>query len=564
MGYTDYMIHRFKLDFLPGVLTPDHGYVLHNLLNAFGEGSAFSISRLGVQRKSDGNYIVFGRPEAIEDVRQRLVDIWVEENNEIEFHLAAHMMAKAAVYNEVAGFEFSAKARSILTRELQRIAKLSHTDKRFFINQLYGSLKLNGESPEELNRRFHRVIDDFHLTNIVDPHDLKKVEDDETNLQMHNKNIFIIPSSSDIAAETPKQMREFFNENEAIVKPLYEEAAQKLGGDFPIDRLLLGSLAADRTNLIVLCIAHALYVYAQYEVLQHRTKGNVSPNFITGNSIGFLISMVISGALTMDELMTFFKDGFEKMQEKTMATDFGVVKLPYLKPERIKKVLVQGQIEVLGYNLDNVTLAVLGDNQAVQEAAAGIVRRLRISPNDITIIHPPGVKGVHHSFYGESFERELLALTDQIHFKDAHIPIIDSSDPQTPVLHTADQVRNAFCRAILGPVYWAQLNHFINSTKNHKFIISSDMGSPARLERYALNEAMTAGERRGGIDLTHANMNLQIQSNNGEIKFQMNAAMLAQLQNASGFVPVIIKIQPMTNLRMFLGINDPVGVDKSV
>ena len=53
--------------------------------------------------------------------------------------------------------------------------------------------------------------------------------------------------------------------------------------------------------------------------------------------------------------------------------------------------------------------------------------------------------------------------------------------------------------------------------------------------------------------------------NDGEgIKFHINQAQLAQLQNAPGFTPVIISIQPMTNLRMFLGINDPVGVDKSV
>ena len=33
-------------------------------------------------------------------------------------------------------------------------------------------------------------------------------------------------------------------------------------------------------------------------------------------------------------------------------------------------------------------------------------------------------------------------------------------------------------------------------------------------------------------------------------------AMLEQLRNAPGFVPVIINIQPMTDLRMFLGLAD--------
>ena len=72
--------------------------------------------------------------------------------------------------------------------------------------------------------------------------------------------------------------------------------------------------------------------------------------------------------------------------------------------------------------------------------------------------------------------------------------------------------------------------------------------------------------KKGGIDLTPANMNLQTQSSGGEIsakggpasgwKFILDPAMLQQLQNAPGFVPVIINIQPMTDIRVFLGISE--------
>lgn len=64
----------------------------------------------------------------------------------------------------------------------------------------------------------------------------------------------------------------------------------------------------------------------------------------------------------------------------------------------------------------------------------------------------------------------------------------------------------------------------------------------------------TVGLEKGGIDLTPANMNLQTQNAGGEIKFHMDPAMLQQLQNAPGFVPVIINISPMSNLKEFLGI----------
>ena len=68
-------------------------------------------------------------------------------------------------------------------------------------------------------------------------------------------------------------------------------------------------------------------------------------------------------------------------------------------------------------------------------------------------------------------------------------------------------------------------------------------------------------ESNGGIDLTPVPMNVQIKTgsplsdNNIEgIKFHLDPAMLAQLENTPGFVPVIINIEPMTDLRKFLGI----------
>jgi hypothetical protein len=88
----------------------------------------------------------------------------------------------------------------------------------------------------------------------------------------------------------------------------------------------------------------------------------------------------------------------------------------------------------------------------------------------------------------------------------------------------------------------------------------SNLGWTAELEnnvKHLGDLAMKAGQK-GGIDLTPANMNLQTQNVNGEIKFHMDSAMLKQLQNAPGFVPVIINIQPLTNLPEFLGLNQSV------
>jgi hypothetical protein len=56
-------------------------------------------------------------------------------------------------------------------------------------------------------------------------------------------------------------------------------------------------------------------------------------------------------------------------------------------------------------------------------------------------------------------------------------------------------------------------------------------------------------------------MNSRFRGNDREgIRFHLDPAMLVQLQNASGFVPVIINIQPLKSLSGFLGLNQDSAV----
>ena len=57
----------------------------------------------------------------------------------------------------------------------------------------------------------------------------------------------------------------------------------------------------------------------------------------------------------------------------------------------------------------------------------------------------------------------------------------------------------------------------------------------------------------GGIDLSSANINLEMRNSSGEIKFEIDPAMLKQLQNASGFYPKTITIQSFNDLQQFFG-----------
>ncbi|MBF0595040.1 MAG: hypothetical protein HQL22_08730 [Candidatus Omnitrophica bacterium] len=66
-------------------------------------------------------------------------------------------------------------------------------------------------------------------------------------------------------------------------------------------------------------------------------------------------------------------------------------------------------------------------------------------------------------------------------------------------------------------------------------------------------DAAILPKQEGGIDLTNSEAALQTQSVGGEVKFDFDPAQVEQMQNAAGVSPVIINIQPMTDLELFLG-----------
>ncbi|MBF0571999.1 MAG: hypothetical protein HQL12_09045 [Candidatus Omnitrophica bacterium] len=74
---------------------------------------------------------------------------------------------------------------------------------------------------------------------------------------------------------------------------------------------------------------------------------------------------------------------------------------------------------------------------------------------------------------------------------------------------------------------------------------------------------MKIAQEYGGIDLSPANMNLLTRTDfslaaqiDTGIKFHLDPALIKRLQEAPGFVPVVIQIHPVTDLRSFLGLAD--------
>ncbi len=93
--------------------------------------------------------------------------------------------------------------------------------------------------------------------------------------------------------------------------------------------------------------------------------------------------------------------------------------------------------------------------------------------------------------------------------------------------------------------------------KIKEYFVAKDSLVPADQQANG-NEAMAALQnKRGGIDLTPSAMNLQTKidsrgDNKQGISFYLNPTMLQQLQNAPGFIPVIINMEKLNDLPGFL------------
>jgi len=90
-----------------------------------------------------------------------------------------------------------------------------------------------------------------------------------------------------------------------------------------------------------------------------------------------------------------------------------------------------------------------------------------------------------------------------------------------------------------------------------KFDVAKDIDSAMKITPQELkhHELLPGAIRRGGIDLTPANRVLQTQNAGEGIKFHLDQAQFAQLQNSDGLMVGEVSIQALKSLPEFLGIN---------
>ena len=93
-----------------------------------------------------------------------------------------------------------------------------------------------------------------------------------------------------------------------------------------------------------------------------------------------------------------------------------------------------------------------------------------------------------------------------------------------------------------------------SSVNVRKMFLNDSMFSKIAIE----DQAQVGQEaKKGGIDFNPSKMRVEVKGDDQGIQFHVDPAMIKQFQDAPGFVPVIINIQPVSDLRVFLELKEP-------
>ena len=162
------MAQRIIVDELPGtyVLNDDGkpAYVFENLLRTK-TGNAFSVSRLGVE-KVGSQYVIFGDEDAIRDLQEKKLNIWIREGIGLKWRMAAKMMGKAAIYHEAGGFEFTPESRDLMKAEIKDMVEEERKNSNFLavlMGALFHHALFWSEDERTTLRRVESIIRTWQL-----------------------------------------------------------------------------------------------------------------------------------------------------------------------------------------------------------------------------------------------------------------------------------------------------------------------------------------------------------------------------------------------------------------
>ncbi|MBF0593549.1 MAG: hypothetical protein HQL22_01130 [Candidatus Omnitrophica bacterium] len=125
------------------------------------------------------------------------------------------------------------------------------------------------------------------------------------------------------------------------------------------------------------------------------------------------------------------------------------------------------------------------------------------------------------------------------------------SDEQSPLFHAISDVYQA---GLDGKILReSDLEGIVDRWRLTKGFMGEEKIIRVIVEHISKGSDAAQDSGPGGIDLTADRAPLEVRNSGEGINLKVDAAMLEQMQNAPGFIPVIMNVLPMTDLKVFLG-----------
>ncbi len=232
---------------------------------------------------------------------------------------------------------------------------------------------------------------------------------------------------------------------------LYQEASSVSG--YSIERLLT---VGDRKDAALYRVASTLYAIALYEALEERLGQPFRPKFLAGSSVGTVAAMVASGALPLEDAVTYGMKTAPILEELSAQADYAMFTVLSAQVGDVSEWIEPGRMElVIDASPAYLVLAVSGnlDFKALKdEMTQKTGRRIRSQ-------YPPLLKAPHTSFYAAGQE-SVAQVVDTLTIRPPKIPIVSASS-KGKILTDAEGVRRELKEGLFQPVLWSDALHYM-------------------------------------------------------------------------------------------------------
>lgn len=224
---------HFYLDFIPGMHI-DGQYTFENMLRSKW-GNAFSVSRLAIE-EVPGGFVVFGEPSAIENLKNRELEIWLDGDKTPGEGMAAKMMGKAAIYRQFAGFDFVPASRQLIERDLENVRQEGSVDS--FMKSVMSHIRILGESEEASFDRLRDTIRQFNLTAVFETNEETLVSFVRSDSTLRSGPDSVNPDTS-LGADDSLRSESRDLENSDLVRKLFYEDAPLTKDEYDLIKVLI-------------------------------------------------------------------------------------------------------------------------------------------------------------------------------------------------------------------------------------------------------------------------------------------------------------------------------------